>query len=131
MNTTETAIAQMPEKRITIEDILGDFGFRVRWSVLDYWADVEVFEIAGRGVDPDCPLFALKGKPNEILEIEIDDAEPYLEGFVKWDGCAELNQGQPHWCGPEVYKNHIELLKYIYRRAFELMGREPEEKWED
>lgn len=30
------------EKKTTIEDILGIFGFRVVWNVTSYWADVAV-----------------------------------------------------------------------------------------
>lgn len=118
------------EKRTTIEDVLGDFGFRVRWSVSDVWADLAVYDITGRDGDTNLPLFNRRGYTSSPDPVEsIDDAEPYLEGIVKWDGCTELNQGQPHWCGPEGYKKHIALLRYIYRRAFELMGRVPEESW--
>jgi hypothetical protein len=32
-------------------------------------------------------------------------------------------------CGADDYKKHIALLEYIYKRAFELMGRPQEEEW--
>lgn len=116
------------EKRITVEDVLGDFGFRLRWSVSDYWADVEAFEI--QGLDDDGPAFLTAGWQNSgDLATDTDAAEKYLHGFVKWDGCTELDMGRPHWCGPEGYAKHCALLKYIYHRAFELMGREAETPW--
>jgi hypothetical protein len=34
--------------RVTQEDVFGEFGFRVRWSVLDHWADFTAWEIVGR-----------------------------------------------------------------------------------
>lgn len=117
-------------KRVTTEDILGEFGFRVRWSVSNTWADVAVFDITGRDANSNVALFNRRdwvALPDPVESIE--EAESYLEGFVKWDGCTELNQGQPHWCGPEDYKKHIALLRYIYRRAFELMGHKPETPW--
>lgn len=120
------------EKRTTTEDIFGEFGFRVRWAVSDYWANVEVYEIIAIECDTERVLFAREDArclPTDSTD-NIDGAEKYLEGFVKWDGCTELYQGQPHWCGPDGYKKHIALLEYIYKRAFELMGREPEEPWE-
>lgn len=116
-----------PEKRETIEDVLGEFGFRLVWSVQDHWADVKAFEIVGRNEDGN-PLFDSDDSPNRTMTTE--DAREYLEGFVKWDGCTELDQGSPHWCGPYEYRKHFALLRYIYHRAYELMGCEPDEPWE-
>ena len=114
-----------------VEDILGEFGFRVRWTVDDYWASVEVYEIVSIECETERILFP--AVDCRVLPFDntdnIDEAEKYLEGYVKWDGCTELDQGRPHWCGPTGYKKHIALLGYIYKRAFELMGRELEEKW--
>jgi hypothetical protein len=120
------------EKRVTVEDILGEFGFRVRWRVDDYWASVEVYEVVAIECGTERILFAREDQrpPSNDDTDNVDEAEKYLEGFIKWDGCTELNQGRPHWCGPDGYKKHIALLEYIYKRAFELMGREPEERWE-
>ncbi len=116
-----------PERRTTIEDLER---FRLVWSVEDHWADVKVFEITSHAVDAS-PLFAKEDDIGIIALVEsVDEARPYLTGYVKWDGCAELNQGCPHWCGPDYFKRHCDLLKHIYLRAFELMGLEPEEEWE-
>ena len=118
------------ERRVTVEDVLGEFGFRVRWSVTDYHAEVEAYELVSSVPEK---VFAQKNwrsLPSDVTT-DIDEGEIYLTGFVKWDGCTELSQGQPHWCGPDGYKKHIALIKYIYHRAFELMGREPEEPWGD
>lgn len=119
------------EKRITVEDIFGDFGFRVKWSVVDHWADIEVYEVESRGTELNSkPQFHRKGAACSPDGVEdISEAEKYLEGYIKWDGCTELDMGCPHWCGPSGYVTHCELLKYIYRRAHELMGREPEDAW--
>ena len=119
-----------PEKRITIEDVLGEWdfrAFRVRWRVLDYWADLEVYEIVSVG---DEPLFNKKGwVSSEEQTTDIDEAEPYVTGYIKWDGCTEFDFGSHHWCGPHFYKLHIDLLTHLYRRAYELMGREPFIAW--
>lgn len=115
------------DERRTTEYIFGEFGFCVRWKCQDHWADVEVFEIIARD-EGNLPMYELKGArvlPSDSTT-EPDDAEPYLKGFVKWDGCAELDMGRPHWCGGASFKKHCDLLKHIYHRAFELMGREPD-----
>lgn len=126
----------MEPQRITIEDYdpMGDgFGFRCKWAVRDHWADVEVFEVVATGDSnsPDKKFFELKDWQRSGDDTEdIEKAGPYLTGFVKWDGCTELDQGQPHWCGPHGYKKHIAILKYIFVRAHQLMGREPETSWD-
>ena len=121
----------MEPQRITIEDFdpMSDgFGFRCKWAVRDHWADVTIWEVVT--YDGEKKFFdkaPWEGSGNHTDSI--DEAEKYLDGFVKSDGCTELNQGQPHWCGPRDYKKHIALLKYIWVRAHQLMGREPETAW--
>ena len=119
----------MSEKRITIEDILGDFGFRVVWSVSEYCSEVTAYEITGRDTE-NAPLFERKGAIGGPDYVEShDDAEEYLDGYVKWDGCTGLDMGQQYWCGPDDYKKHCALMRYIYERAFQLMGCEPDKAW--
>lgn len=48
--------------------------------------------------------------------------EKYLEGYIKWDGYCELNQGCPHWCGAHSFGNHILLLQHIHQKAAELIS---------
>ena len=121
MNTTKTITTH-------IEDIFGEFGFRLRWKITDdYWADVEVFElIASREGNP---CFQKKDGNGADFTESLDEAEQYLEGFVKWDGCSEFTHSHVHWCGPEGYNKHFKLLKHIYEKAMELMGRD--EPWKD
>lgn len=115
----------MDEKTIKVEDILGESGFTLRWAILPHWVDVVAFEKIGTECsDPPKTLYQRKGatiSPDTVYHI--DEAEPYLEGYVKWDGCTELNQGQPHWCGLSGYKKHCDLLQYIYIRSQQLMDR--------
>ncbi len=111
------------EKRVSFEDVGGEFGFRLKWSVLDHWADVEAWEIASR-IDDE------KGTPQFLSEslvehLPFDEKLPkYLDGLVKWDGCSEFEFGNIHWCGPRYYLKHFALLKHIYNRAQVLMRRE-------
>lgn len=117
------------EEKTLTEDVLGEFGFRVVWRYRPHWADVRVYDITSRTVDGE-PLFDRDGRtslPDPVDSIE--EAEVYLDGFVKWDGCSELDQGNPHWCGAVGFGQHILLLEYIYKRAFQLMGGGPEEEF--
>ena len=82
----------MQEKRTTVETIFDEFGFTVKWVVEDHWADIEVYEITA--IDDDGNLYPKKDyTSSEQLVRNIEDAETYLEGFIKWDGCSELDQG--------------------------------------
>ena len=114
------------------EDVLtdgGPEGFRLVWQVLPYKAEVAAYEIIARDREGAAMLHRQGWSDSMDLVMNTADAEPYLTGFVKWDGCTELDQGQPHWCGPHGYVQHILLLQHIYQRAFELMDRKPEYEW--
>lgn len=50
------------------------------------------------------------------------EAEPYLTGFVKWDGCMEVTDGM-HWCDREHMEEDFALLRHLREAAFGLMGR--------
>lgn len=109
-----TRDTESPAPTCVTEDVLGDYGFRLEWSVHSHYAEVTARLINDRDGD----------------SVDVDD-EVYLTGYVKWDGCTELDQGCNHWCGPCHYTRHFALLKHIYLRAFELMDRTPWEEWRD
>lgn len=98
------------EKKELIERLeCNPFGFMIKWSYLSHWCNVEVFKDD-------------QNRDNE-LTTNINEAQVYLEGYIKWDGCSELRMPQtPHWCGPVYYKAHITLLEHLYKKAMELTG---------
>lgn len=69
--------------------------------------------------------------------------EEYLALDVKWDGCSHYSVGEKvehandedymydgrdgylHLCGAQDFKNHVELLKTLYNKAYEYMNRAP------
>lgn len=111
------------------EDILGEFGFRLDWVISEGWADVVAYEMTGS--EDGKPLFDRKNADHSGDFVDsIENAKPYLTGFVKFDGCSEFEISRVHWCGPVFYQKHFQLLEHIYKRAFELMECEPDEKWE-
>lgn len=111
----------MSEQKELFEDILGDFGFRIRWRYQSHWADVDVWQIAGRDIEG-VPLFERNGATDGMGMVqEIEAAEMYLTGFIKWDGCAELDQGNHHWCGIHDFKKHADLLQWLWIRSGQLL----------
>lgn len=69
--------------------------------------------------------------PDPIVDIE--DAEVFLEGFLKWDGCINYrfptqDQCMLHGCGSETGADLKEVFDTIYRLAQELI---PKFDWEE
>jgi len=63
------------------------------------------------------------------------DCEPYLSAYIKWDSCCHFHfcdlsfgdeNGYLHLCGAEYIKQHFAVIKRVYAKAFEVMGRQPE-----
>lgn len=115
---------------IIIENVV-DERFRIKWTVGYSYTYFEGYEIReGMG---DNVLYLLDGAPSSAhLTDDMNKAEKYIQGSIKWDGCSEMDQGQHHWCGLDDYKLHVALLKYLYNRASELMFETSElGKWND
>lgn len=110
------------EKTIPYEDLLaeGGFGFRRKWEFSVTRASVMAWEV--KAVQDERPLFWSEEHSSNSTTPLFESCPPYLSGFIKWDGCSELDQGCPHWCGPIGVKRHAAMLQYIYRRAMSLMG---------
>lgn len=115
-----------------IEDILGDFGFRVRWRATSSRASFEVFQVISAQTGGP-KLFEGSGSsgPAEDMREDIDQAEPYLTGDMRWDGQAYMVWNESNLYGSSDFQSHVDLLHYLYVRSFELMGREPEDRWEE
>lgn len=110
----------------TIEDVGGEFGFRIVWSCQTHWANFRVFDVVSRDENgkPSFTRSGWKSLPDHTEDINL--AVPYVTGFVKWDGCCEFDfpdgSGAEHFCGARDLIKHFALLKYLYIRAGELCG---------
>jgi len=56
--------------------------------------------------------------------------ELYLRAYIKWDSCCHFHFGDEdgylHLCGAEHIKQHFAIIKRVYAKAFEVMGKLPE-----
>lgn len=128
-----TAAQKLPTKLVeyAITDPDGRFGFRVDWSYRNYWCDFTVREVVGHEAPPgDERLYRAKdwqSLPSDIIE-DVEKAEVYLSGYIKWDGCSDVSGVSDGWhlCGGHDWHKHIRLMEWIYRRAMALMEREVE-----
>lgn len=95
--------------------------FTIRWKYQSHWAGIEVFEMLGME-DDGTRIYNKKDyvtSPDPVGSI--DEAEPYLTGSIKWDGCSDIDFGYHHWCGPTYFLKHFALLERLYKRAQQLM----------
>ena len=128
-------MSDAPQEKIEDFDPLSDgFGFTVRWRWRnDSWMDFETFEVAGiEGDEGGTKLYDRKDWQKSGDEVaSIDDAQVYCSGYIKWDGCAEIDFGSHHFCGARCFKKHIALMKWLYVRTYELLGRDPLDPWKE
>lgn len=109
--------------KIITEDLMVEDGpqFRIVWNAEKALAKFSVYEICGWDfMDSKRVMFAT----DEFPEEEFSKAIPYLTGMIKWDGCSNFEQRETHLCGQWAYLKHMLLMKYLYNRSAEVMGRE-------
>jgi hypothetical protein len=101
------------------------FGWFVHYRFSEYWCDVKAYEVVLIETD------GLHGKPllqrkDAMMSPEpvetFDEAEVYLDGYVKRDGCNEIGTLKPHLCDLEGIQAHCKLIEHVYRKSIELMG---------
>ena len=111
-----------------IEEVGGEFGATVRYLLNDYGVAVDFFaaEILGREGDTNKPLYWRKGSDSsEDNTSNFSDAERYVEGSVKWDGCSHVSFGDEngylHLCGRADFDKLAEVLTTIHERCGEII----------
>jgi len=115
------------EKEILIEQIGDDFGVTVRFEMGEYKAvtvDFFAAEVIGAGEDG-TKYYSRKGAvSSEDDTDDFNDAEPYVTGSVKWDGCSHYyfgRDGYLHMHGAEDIEVLNKTLTTIYQRCGQLM----------
>jgi len=121
-------MSTVAEKEILIEQIGDDFGITVRYEMgkykttcIDFFA-AEVTSVALGGIK----CYWRKGADSSMDDTEdFNDAERYISGSVKWDGCSHFNfgdeEGYLHLCGGSDIGKLQNTLRVIYERCGALM----------
>lgn len=90
-----------------------------------YSASFKCWEIVGHSEDEvtkefTVPLF--QDKENENVD-DYHNAENYIRGMVKWDGCSHYYFGDPensgylHLCGKDYIEQLQKIVKHIYKKC--------------
>lgn len=91
-----------------------DIGYIVAYEVYDYRLEVQVYKL--------CSLNLYHTKDGFGLTESLADAELFIEGSIKWDGCSnwtlnpEPNHMQ-HFCGREGLEKFGQLLLRLWDLA--------------
>lgn len=85
-----------------------DFKVYRVWQVLEPWDGVG-FQRKGSDIEPD------------FVQL-VEEAEVFLSGFVKWDGCSnwDFGEGSIHFCDVDSAAEIGELFRKLYAWAKEL-----------
>jgi hypothetical protein len=118
----------------TTETIGGDMGITVLYKQKEEYAHVSVeffaAEITGLGTTDgktyNVPSYWRNGASSSSEDTEdFTEAERYVAGFVKWDGCSHYNFGDENGylnlCGPEHIRKLSNAISVIFERCGELM----------
>lgn len=118
-------------KTETREHYGGDYGVTVLYTMdseSTAHCDFVAVEVAARGVPDNAPLYERKGATSSGDHVtDPHDAEPLVNGTVKWDGCSHVffgeadNSGYIHLCGREAWDTLVDVLPRIYERCGQLM----------
>jgi hypothetical protein len=109
---------------LTETQLYKDLGYVVLYGVERHYITFMVFEILS--LEPKILLHAKHedSRPNPVETFE--DAEVFLAGRIKWDGCADLNwapddDGYHHYCSRKQATEIGTLLHRIYELASDAM----------
>lgn len=83
----------------------------------------EIYEVEAREVNGN-KLYMRKGatQSGDFSGNILEDAQPYLTGFIKWDGCSHFyfgDEGYLHLCGFIRIQKLIVILQHLIKLAKE------------
>lgn len=116
----------MSETKITGEEWIDvGMGWRVRWETSEHWLDFKAYEAISETLSgPDAGQKQFWEDPDKLsaspLNADVSKCKPTLEGFVKWDGCAEIGLDRQHFCGARDVAEFCEVLKALHRLALKI-----------
>ena len=110
-----------------VEDVEfgNEFGYRIRWKIQNHCAQFSAYEVSGTDcVGGKVKYFHRKDASSYPDDVEnIDDAEPAIEGFCKWDGCFQIQERYFHADSMWGIMEYAKLLEHLYRKSCELVPR--------
>lgn len=110
-----------------------DFTIKYNHNTNAVSVEFEIYEIVahsqGDTDEFDVPFYEKKdAKGSEDMTQNIEEAQTFIRGIVKWDGCSHFyfgdNEGYIHLCGKFEIEKIAQVIKKVYEKCGELMGDE-------
>ena len=104
---------------------LRELDFTVVAQVHEHWVDYAIYDI--EGWQDNAPCWHKAGSmhyPDDVSRLE--EAEPYLHGTVKWDGCSnwhfdEQDRVMLHGCSKADVQRFGDVMAYCWEWTRELL----------
>jgi hypothetical protein len=103
---------------------IGACGWLIRYTLAnECWMDFKAYEALGKDYEPAAndpyggAIFRRKGVRGSGNETENPDEAESIDGFVKWDGCSEIETGRQHFCGRADVESFGKVLVAIHDLA--------------
>lgn len=129
MKFVESIDPDVPKRKRFMSTALkaGEFTIiaEVRKHHMDFWAYECIGHLAG---DIWIPSYQKKNTHSWPVGTEdISDAEPYIFGYVKLDGCIHWkfrtnDDGYEHWCGRSHVKEELARLERLFDRLYDAVN---------
>lgn len=90
--------------------------------------DIEVYAVMGVQEDGKCLLMADSEQGSPEPADTFDEADVYMHGFVKWDGCSHFmfndnaKNCMLHVCGPDAARDLAGLFPAVMALAKDMLG---------
>lgn len=112
----------MPQNNFTPTHDFVVHEYRVQFQVLEgnHWTDFRVYQISSSWEEDGVTKYGYNGDYTQVDDFS--KAIPDVSGYVKWDGCMEVDSSV-HLCGSYSLLPYVKTLVYVWSKATELMGR--------
>jgi hypothetical protein len=116
----------------TMEEYYKDLDFALVYEPTEFYVNFKCYEPVYW--QDEKPYYEKVGSKNpaEDATTDLSQAQTYIEGSVKWDGCSHFTFGEDgyiHLCGKFFIEKHAAICKKIFYRCGELMNRTDEKEF--
>lgn len=78
------------------------------------WIDWELYEIIGIDDRTETVLYDLKGSMSYEPTTDLNNAQPGVTGYCKWDGCCDIDLLSSHRCSVSGLRSLLDAIKRVY-----------------
>ena len=103
-------------------------GWLLVYEHTSHWMDFKAYQVVSSEVydaKSGARLPTLYSKADCLPTDNLDEAEPEFTGYVKWDGCCELDLDYNHFCGRQNMEELTQVLLELHKLCLLLPNVDP------